>query len=82
MGEKITNPVIRDLIKAALIDEKARGELEAKIVSLTESLTGVTACLTVHLAQEAYELECGRAELCPCALGELKTAQDLLEEFI
>jgi len=81
MGEKITNPIIRDLVAAALIDEEARGELETKIERLTSALKDVAACLTVHLAQEAYELEFGSAELCPCALGELKTAQDLLEEF-
>lgn len=81
MGEKITNPIIRGLVAAALIDEKAREELETKIGRLTSALTDVTACLSEHLEQEAHEAELGVETLCPCALGELKTAQDLLEEF-
>jgi len=81
MGEKITNPVIRDLIKAAIIDEEAREKLYSQNKRLTSALEDVTACLSEHLEQEAHELELGVEALCPCALGELKTALDLLEEL-
>ncbi len=81
MSEKITNPIIRDLLKAAIIDEEAREALETQRDDCVKHLRAVLGCLDEHLVEEAHDKNVNVKDLCPCYSGEAKKAREFLEQL-